>query len=96
VLVATEAVGRGRVVAVGDASLYINAMQGLREGDNEVFLARLAPDGTLVDARISRTASASGAVGMVLWLQGQPVLIVSATAIALGALALVLGRRGVA
>ena len=48
-LAASEDVGAGRVVAVGDASLFINAMQGLRTGDNALLLARLVPDGALVD-----------------------------------------------
>jgi hypothetical protein len=87
VLAASEKVGAGTVVAVGDASLFINAMQDLRIGDNGVLLARLVPDGVLVDRRLSRTAVANGPVGTVLWLQERPVLIVAVTALALAALA---------
>ncbi|NLX50175.1 MAG: DUF4350 domain-containing protein [Methanospirillum sp.] len=87
ILVAHEEIGAGRVVAVGDASLFINAMQDLRVGDNALLLARLAPDGVLVDGVVSRTTGASGPVGTVLWLQERPVLIVAVAAAALIALA---------
>ncbi len=93
VLAASEELGAGRIVAIGDASLVINAMQGLRIGDNALLLARLVPDGVLVDERLSRTADANGPVGTVLWLQERPVLIVTATAIALAALAWRRDRR---
>ncbi|MEN6341441.1 MAG: DUF4350 domain-containing protein, partial [Methanospirillum sp.] len=92
-LAASEDVGAGRVIAVGDASLFINAMRDLRVGDNALLLSRLVPDGVLVDRRLSRTASASGPVGTVLWLQERPVLIVAVTAFALAALAWRRGRR---
>ena len=92
-LAASEDVGAGRVVAVGDASLFINAMQDLRIGDNALLLARLVPDGVLVDRRLSGAASASGPVGTVLWLQERPVLIVAVTAFALAALAWRAGRQ---
>ena len=92
-LAASEDLGAGRVVALGDASLVINAMQGLRVGDNALLLARLVPDGVLVDERLGRTADASGPVGTVLWLQERPVLIVTATAFALAALAWRRDRR---
>lgn len=92
-LAASEQVGAGRVIVVGDSSLFVNAMQGLREGDNAALLGRLVPDGVLVDARLARTASAGGPVGAVLWLRGVPLLIAAATAGALVALAWWLGRR---
>ncbi len=92
-LAASEDLGAGRVVAVGDASLVINAMQDLRVGDNALLLARLVPDGVLVDERLSRTADAAGPVGTVLWVQERPVLIVTATAFALAALAWRRDRR---
>ena len=92
-LAASEEVGAGRVVAVGDASLFINAMQGLRVGDNALLLARLVPDGVLVDERLSLAASANGSVGTVLWLQERPVLIVAVMAVALAALAWRAGLR---
>ncbi len=91
-LAAREEIGAGTVVAVGDASLFINAMQDLRIGDNGLLLARLVPDGVLVDRRLSRAAVATGTVGTVLWLQERPVLIVAVTAFALAALAWRAGR----
>ena len=93
VFAASESLGAGQIVAVADASLFINAMQDLRVGDNALLLARLVPDGVLVDERLGRTADASGPVGTVLWLQERPVLIVTATAFALAALAWRRGRR---
>lgn len=86
-LAASEEVGAGRVVVVADASLFINAMQGLRVGDNALLLARLVPDGVLVDERLSRAAAADGPVGTVLWLQERPFITVLVTAMALAALA---------
>lgn len=92
-LAASEEVGAGRVVAVGDASLVINAMQALRDGDNAVLLARLVPDGALVDQRLSRAAAATGPISTILWVQNRPSFIVVVTALALGALAWQLNRR---
>ena len=92
-LAASETVGAGTVVAVGDPSLVINAMQDLREGDNRRLLARLAPDGVLVDGRLGRTAAADGPVGTVLWLQERPFISIAVVALALVALAL-WRRRG--
>ena len=94
-LAATEQVGAGTIVAVGDASLVINAMQNLREGDNARLLARLAPDGVLVDGQLGRTAAADGPVGTVLWLQERPFISIAVVALALAALALRQERRRV-
>ena len=83
----------GKVVAVGDASLFINAMQDLRIGDNAPPARAPRPRRRPRRPGLSRTASANGPVGTVLWLQERPVLIVAATAIALAALAWRAGRQ---
>lgn len=88
-----EAVGAGRVVVIGDASLFINAMQGLSDSDNGLLVDRLIADATLVDQVLSRTATAEGPISIFLWARGTPSLVVVVTALSLGALALWLNRR---
>lgn len=92
-LAADEAVGAGRVVVIGDASLFINAMQNLRNGDNNLLLERLTAGNLLVDQRLSRTADATRPISTILWVQERPSIIIAVTALALVALAWQLNRR---
>jgi hypothetical protein len=92
-LATEEAVGAGRVVVIGDASLFINAMQGLPDCDNELLVERLIADTTCVDQRLSRTASATGPISTFLWVRGTPSLVVLVTALSLGVMAWSLNRR---
>lgn len=88
-----ERVGAGRVVVIGDASLFINAMQELSDSDNDLFVGRLVADATLVDQVLSRTAAAEGPISTFLWIRETPSLVVVVTALSLGVIAWSLNRR---
>ncbi|MEN6341997.1 MAG: DUF4350 domain-containing protein [Methanospirillum sp.] len=88
-----ETVGAGKVVVIGDASLFINAMQGLSGCDNGLLVRRLAADATLTDQRLSQTATAAGPISTFLWVRETPALVVVVTALSLGLIAWSFGRR---
>ncbi|WP_440949186.1 DUF4350 domain-containing protein [Methanosphaerula subterraneus] len=92
-LAATESVGGGRVVVIGDASLFINAMQHLRDGENEQVIRDLTGGTLLIDQHLSRTAAASGPISTILWVRNIPTTIILITALALGAIAWHFCRR---
>jgi hypothetical protein len=83
-LAATEPVGSGRVVVVGDASLFINAMQHLRDGENAQLIQELTGGTLLVDQHLSQTAAASGPISTILWVRNIPSSIILITAMVLG------------
>ena len=78
---------------IGDASLFINAMQGLPDCDNGLLVGRLVADATLVDQVLSRTAAAEGPISTFLWVRETPSLVVVVTALSLGVIAWSLNRR---
>jgi len=88
-----ETVGAGKVVVIGDASLFINAMQGLSGCDNGLLVEHLVADATLTDQRLSQTASAAGPISTFLWVRETPALVVVVTALSLGLIAWSFGRR---
>lgn len=88
-----EDIGPGRVVVIGDASLFINAMQGLPDCDNELLLERLVAETTLVDQQLSRTAVAAGPISIFLWVRETPSLVVLVTALSLGVVAWSFNRK---
>lgn len=88
-----EDVGAGRVVVIGDPSLFINAMQGLPESDNGLLIERLVADTDLVDQVLSRTAVAAGPISMFLLVKETPSLVVLVTALSLGVVAWSFNRR---
>jgi hypothetical protein len=88
-----EVVGAGRVIVIGDASLFINAMQGLPDCDNGLLVERLISTETLVDQRLSLTAVAEGPISTFLWIREIPSLVVVVTALSLGVVAWSLSRR---
>jgi hypothetical protein len=88
-----ETVGAGKVVVIGDASLFINAMQGLSGCDNGLLVGRLVADATLTDQRLSQTATAAGPISTFLWVRETPALVVVVTALSLGLIAWSFGRR---
>ncbi len=92
-LAAEEDVGTGHVIVIGDASLFINAMQGLPHCDNDLFIQRLAKRTTFVDQLLSRTATAEGPISTFLWIRKTSSLVVVVTAIILGVLAWSFNRR---
>lgn len=92
-LATAESVGDGRVVVIGDASLFINAMQRLPECDNGLLLERLTAGETLVDQRLSQTSAAVGPISTFLWVKETPSLVVVVTALSLGVLAWSFNRR---
>jgi len=92
-LVAGESVGDGTLVVIGDASLFINAMQGLPDCDNSRFLERLMEEDTLVDQVTSRTANAEGPITTFLMVRKTPSLVVVVTAVILTVLAWSCNRR---
>lgn len=85
VLAAAEEVGNGRIVAVGDASLFIKSMDRVRGGDNRLFLDRLLQGRSrlVVEQRLSRTASSAGPINTILWVQGRDYMILAIAALAL-------------
>lgn len=88
-----ESVGDGRVIVIGDASLFINAMQGLPDCDNPLLMRRLLEDTTLVDQTLSRTADAEGPISTFLWVREIPSLAVLVTMLSLAVVAWSLIRR---
>ena len=88
-----EAVGSGRVVLIGDASLFINEMQGLPDCDNGLIVKRLVRGATFVDQRLSETAVEAGPISTFLWMRNIPSLVVVVTALSLGVIAWSLNRR---
>jgi len=92
-LAATEPVGSGRVVVIGDASLFINAMQHLRDRENGQLIQELTGGTLLIDQHLSRTAVASGPISTVLWVRNISTSIILITAMALGGVAWYLYRR---
>jgi hypothetical protein len=88
-----EAVGSGRVIVIGDASLFINEMQRLPDCDNGLLVERLVGGATLVDQRLSRTAVESGPISTFLLMRDIPSLVVVVTALSLGVIAWSLNRR---
>lgn len=92
-LAAIEPVGGGRVVVVGDASLFINAMQHLRGGENKLVIRELTSGTVLVDQHLSRTAAASGPISTILWVRNIPTSIILVTVLALGMLGWLFCRR---
>jgi hypothetical protein len=92
-IAATEPVGDGRVVVVGDGSLFINAMQHLNDGDNERLIDELTPGTVLVDQHLSQTSTASGPISTILWVRNISSSIILVTALALGMLAWYICRR---
>ena len=92
-LAAEENLGEGRLIVIGDASLFINAMQGLPVCDNALFLERLTQRTTLVDQILSKTKTAEGPISTFLKVRKTPSLVVVVTAIILGGLAWSFNRR---
>lgn len=92
-VMAEEAIGAGRVVVIGDASLFINAMQGLPDCDNELLVGRLIENATFVDQRLSQTEVAEGPISTFLWVREIPSLVVVVTTLSLGVIAWSLNRR---
>lgn len=88
-----EDVGPGRVVVIGDASLFINAMKGLPDCDNGLLLERLVAETTLVEQHLSQTAVAAGPISIFLWIRETPSLVVLVTALSLGVVAWAFKRR---
>lgn len=92
-LATEEAVGAGQVVVIGDASLFINAMQGLSDCDNGLLVERLVASATLTDQRLSQTATTAGPISIFLWVRETPALVVVVTALSLGMIAWSFNRR---
>jgi len=92
-LAATEHVGGGRVVVIGDASLFINAMMYLPDGENRQLIEELTMGTVLVDQHLSRTSAANGSISMILWMRNVSTSIIMATALVLGMLAWQFCRR---
>lgn len=92
-LVAGERLGDGTLVVIGDASLFINAMQSLPDCDNSRFLERLMEENSLVDQVNSRTANAEGPITTFLMVRKTPSLVVVVTAVILAVLAWSCNRR---
>lgn len=88
-----EGVGAGHVLVIGDASLFINAMQGLPDCDNGLLIERLVASATLTDQRLSQTATAAGPISTFLWVRETPALVVVVTALSLGMIAWSFNRR---
>jgi len=92
-LAATEPVGNGRVVVVGDASLFINAMQRLHDGDNELFIKHLTMGPVLVDQCISQTSAVMGPISTILWVRNISTSVILITMLALGIVAWFFSRK---
>ncbi len=94
-LAAGEPVGGGRVVALGDASLFINAMDRVRGGDNRAFLDHLLGERSVlvVEQGLSRTVDADGMINTILWVQGKTILILAIAALALIGVVLLFRRN---
>jgi len=88
----TEPIGEGQVIAIGDPSLFINAMLG--ESDNRQFATNLVEQRpqTLVDN--SHTDSVPAVIQLLLALRASPLLAAGALLVLLGVLARISQETG--
>jgi hypothetical protein len=89
-VVTVETVGDGRVVAVGDPSLFINSM--LAESDNRLFVTTLVDQRTTTLFDQSHGSAPPPLVGVILLVRSSPAIAAAGLAFVIGLIAIV-GRE---
>ena len=90
-VVTVESVGAGRVIAIGDPSLFINSM--LAEADNEQFVTTLISQSRFTILDQSHTTALPPVVGVILLLRSSDPVAVGVLVITIGIIA-VLSNQG--